>query len=309
MLFFTFPPPNERGLFMSDAFARRHGAVNFIFFALAVVLTVVLLHPVYQAVSLFCAALYYALLQGRKSIKVLLGLLPLWMLLSAVNPLFDPLGRTVLFTYWGRPYTYEALVYGMVLAAMCVAVLLWFLCYALVMTTDKFTALFAPLLPALSLLLVMIFRLIPSYGRKAQQIRSARMCIGLGGENSRKAKLQSGIATLSALTTWALEGSIVTADSMRARGYGAAKRTRFQVSYFTPSDGILLGIFALLIGGVICAAAKGCTQAAYIPAFFSAPVASPLALLGVFCWGSFLLIPSLEQIWEAVKWHSFRSGI
>ena len=294
---------------MSDAFARRHGAVNFIFFALAVVLTVVLMHPAYQAVALGCAALYYALLRGRKSVKVLLGLVPVWAVLSAVNPLFDTMGQTVLFTYWGRPYTYEALCYGMVLAAMCVAVILWCLCFGLVMTADKFTALFAPLLPALSLLLVMIFRLVPSYGRKARQISGARRCIGLGGGNSRKSRLQSGMGTLSALTTWALEGSIVTADSMRARGYGTAKRTSFQVSPFTAADGILIGVFFILGAAVIFAAANGCADAVYIPFFAFAPVASPLSLLGIFAWGLFLLIPSVEHIKESIIWHSLRSRI
>lgn len=294
---------------MSDAFARRHGAVNFIFFALAVVLTVVLMHPVYQAVSLGCAVLYYALLRGRKSVGVLLGLVPVWAVLSAVNPLFDTMGQTVLFTYWGRPYTYEALSYGMVLAAMCVAVILWCLCYGIVMTADKFTALFAPLLPALSLLLVMIFRLVPSYGRKARQIGGARKCIGLGGGNGKKSRLKSGMGTLSALTTWALEGSIVTADSMRARGYGTAKRTSFQISRFTAADGVLLGVFALLGASVIFAAAKGCAEAVYIPVFCFTPVTSPLSVWGIGAWGLFLLIPSVEHIKESIVWHSLRSGI
>ena len=294
---------------MSDAFARRHGAVNFIFFALAVVLTVVLLHPVYQAVSLFCAALYYALLRGRKSGKVLLGLVPVWVVLSAVNPLFDTMGQTVLFTYWGRPYTYEALCYGMVLAAMCVAVILWCLCYGIVMTADKFTALFAPLLPALSLLLVMIFRLVPSYGRKARQIAGARRCIGLGGGNGRKSRVQSGMGTLSALTTWALEGSIVTADSMRARGYGTAKRTSFQVSRFTARDGVLLGVFVLLGVSVIFAAAKGCADAVYIPVFSFTPLTSSLSRLGILSFCIFLLIPSVEHIKESILWHNLRSKI
>ena len=294
---------------MSDAFARRHGAVNFIFFALTVVLTVVLMHPMYQAVSLFCAALYYALLQGRKSVKVLVGLLPVWVVLSAVNPLFDTMGQTVLFTCWGRPYTYEALCYGMVLAAMCVAVILWCLCFGLVMTADKFTALFAALLPALSLLLVMTFRLVPSYGRKARQISGARKCIGLGGEADRRSKLKSGMGTLSALTSWALEGSIVTADSMRARGYGTAKRTSFRVSRFTAADGTLVGVFAILGASVIFAAAKGCADAVYIPVFAFAPLASSLSFLGIIAWGLFLLIPSVEHIKESIVWHSLRSKI
>ena len=294
---------------MFDAFASRHSAVNFIFFALAIVLTVVLMHPAYQAVSLGCATLYYVLLRGRKSVKVLLGLLPLWVLLSAVNPLFDTMGQTVLFTYWSRPYTYEALCYGMVLATMCVAMLLWFLCYAAVMTADKFTALFAPLLPALSLLLVMIFRLVPSYARKAKQIALARRCIGLGGEDSRRAKLKSGMGTLSALTTWALEGSIVTADSMRARGYGTAKRTAFQLSRFTSLDGVLLGLFVVLNAVVITAAANGSADAVYIPALSFASFRSSLPLLGIFGWGTFLLIPSAAHVKERLVWHSLRSKI
>lgn len=294
---------------MSDAFANRHGVVNFIFFVLAIVLTVVLMHPAYQAVSLVCGALYYALLRGRKSVKVLLGLLPLWAVLCAVNPLFDTLGRTVLFTYWSRPYTYEALIYGMVLATMCVAVLLWFLCYAAVMTADKFTALFAPLLPALSLLLVMIFRLIPSYGRKAKQIALARRSIGLGGESSRSARLKSGMGTLSALTTWALEGSIITADSMRARGYGTAKRTSFQVSRFTAVDGGFLALFAVCSTVVILAAARGCTDAVYIPVFSAVPLTSFLSLAGIGAWSLILLLPSVDHIRESILWHNLRSKI
>ena len=35
------------------------------------------------------------------------------------------------------------------------------------------------------------------------------------------------MSILGALTSWALEGSVVTADSMRSRGYGTSKRTSF----------------------------------------------------------------------------------
>ena len=38
-----------------DVFSRCHPAVNFLFFAAAIVLTVVLFHPAYLLVSLVCA--------------------------------------------------------------------------------------------------------------------------------------------------------------------------------------------------------------------------------------------------------------
>ena len=69
---------------------------------------------------------------------------------TAVNPLFNTYGATLLFTYFDRPYTLEALYYGAALAAVFVHMLLWFGCYNAVLTSDKFTSLFGNLIPALS---------------------------------------------------------------------------------------------------------------------------------------------------------------
>ncbi len=73
---------------------------------------------------------------------------------------------------------------------------------------------------------------------------------GLGaGENSTvREKLNSGMRTLSALTDWALEGSVVTGDSMRARGYGTAKRTSFQIYRMKALDWILIAVMLILTG-------------------------------------------------------------
>ena len=63
--------------------------------------------------------------------------------------------------------------------------MLWFGCYNAVMTSDKVTSLFGNLIPAISLLLVMVLRMIPSFIRKAGQIMGARKSVGLGaGEDS-----------------------------------------------------------------------------------------------------------------------------
>lgn len=48
------------------------------------------------------------------------------------------------------------------------------------LTSDKFTALFGNVIPALSLLLVMVLQMIPALTRKAQQILLARRAIGKG---------------------------------------------------------------------------------------------------------------------------------
>ena len=113
---------------MKDAFSKSHPAVNFIFFAGAIALSVVIQHPVYLIAGIVTGALYYLLLTGKKGWKTIAGLLPFFVILTAINPLFNTLGATPLFYLFGRPYTLEALLYGGARAGMFVIVVLWFGC-------------------------------------------------------------------------------------------------------------------------------------------------------------------------------------
>lgn len=149
-----------------DRFSAAHPAVSFLFFLGAIVLSGLIQHPAYVLSGMICAGFYYCLLNDRKSWKRIMWLFLLFLLLSAGNPLLNHQGSTVLTRVFGKPYTLEALLYGASLAGVLVSVLLWAGCYNAVMTSDKFTMLFGNLAPALSLLLVMVLRLIPSYFRK-----------------------------------------------------------------------------------------------------------------------------------------------
>ena len=90
-------------------------------------LCVIVQQPALQAVGLVGAAIYHLVLRGRDAWRLLVGLALAFVILAAVNPLFDTLGDTVLFTYLhGRPYTLEALAYGASTACMFVTIMLWF---------------------------------------------------------------------------------------------------------------------------------------------------------------------------------------
>lgn len=293
-----------------DAFSKCHPAVNFLFFLGAIGFGVLIQHPAYLLCGAVAAGTYYLLLNGRKGWKPLLGLVPLFLVLTAVNPLFNTYGSRILFFVFGRPYTLEALLYGMVIAGTFVVMLLWFGCYNKVLTSDKFTALFGNLIPALSLLLVMVLRMIPNLMRKGKQIAGARKTIGKGAADGAdtKEKLTDGLTVLSALTSWALEGGIVTADSMRSRGYGSAKRSSFMLYRMTGTDWTLLGLMLALIGTVIVFAARGSTAAAFTPELRIAPIAGGNELgLAAYC--AYLLIPTVLHIKEAMQWHISRSKI
>lgn len=291
-------------------FSRCHPAVNFLFFAAAIVLTVVLFHPAYLLVSLLCGGAYYAVLRRGRSGKTFAFLLLALLLVAAVNPVFNTLGDTVLFSLFGRPYTWQALSYGLCAGLMFAAVSLWFLCGGIVMTSDKFTSLFGAVIPSISLVLVMVLRLIPGYWRKGKQIAGARKCIGRSAAGTRKEKMQGGMDVLMALSGWALEGSVVTADSMRCRGYGVpGKRTTFQIYRFTGRDWLITGLTVLTLAAVIYAAAHGSAQASFFPALSLAPVRGLRPVLGLAAYAALLLIPTFYSIREAILWHSLRSKI
>lgn len=122
---------------MSDTFSRYHPAVNFLFFALVLVYSMVLMHPVCLLISLLGAVLYVIQLNGRKGLRLSLRIaLPVMLLAALVNPAFNHAGMTIL-TYLptGNPLTLESILYGLVAGCMLCAVLLWFVCYNRVLTS------------------------------------------------------------------------------------------------------------------------------------------------------------------------------
>lgn len=267
----------------------------------------VIQHPAYVIAAVLCSSIcclsICGLTMGR---KMIFGMIPLWIILSLINPLFNPLGETVLFSLWGRPYTLEALYYGMSIASIFVSALLWFSGYNRVITGDKLFCLFGNLAPALTLLLVMIFRLVPALLQKIHQIAGARKAIGKGAneQSPLNERISDGMVILSTLTSWALEGSVVTADSMRSRGYGSARRSSFQIYRLTGRDRILLAILIFFCGLIIMAASTGQTDATFIPALEISRISWGLPVY--IC---YLLIPALLNLKEELICHNLISKI
>lgn len=295
---------------MNDPFSKCHPAVNFLFFVGAIAFAALIQHPAYLAVGLGCGCVYYLLLHGRKGIKLPLAMIPLFLFLTFINPLFNTRGETVLFLLLGRPYTMEALLYGAAVAGIFVNMILWFGCYNKVLTSDKFTSLFGSLIPSISLLLVMVFRMVPNLLRKASQLSGTRRSVGKGLDETSGTgeKLRSGAAILDALTNWALEGSIVTGDSMRARGYGATRRSSFMIYRLGSLDWILLILLPALVAAVIVFACLGSTAAEFTPQLRIAPVTSD-NMSGLIAYSIYLLIPTILHGKEALQWHISRSRI
>ena len=78
--------------------------------------------------------------------------------------------------------------------------------------------------------IALVLQLVPRFQRRAQTVFAAFDGLGMGhGRGSAARRVRQGVRELSALTSWALEGSIATADSMRARGFGSGRPMRLMV--------------------------------------------------------------------------------
>lgn len=294
-----------------DTFSRYNPVINFVFFIGAIVFGMFFVHPAFLMCSFTLAFAYYITVRRTAGFRLLFGVIPLFMVLSAINPLFNTYGDHVLFTYFGgRPYTLEALYYGMALAAMFVTVIAWFASYNSVMTSDKFLYIFGKAAPSITLTFSMIMRLIPSFQRKTEQISAARKSIGKAGSfGTKKEKLQNSMIIVSTLTTWALEGGIITADSMRSRGYGTDRRTNFAIYRFDKRDILLLTVMCTLAAIIIFCGVMGGMKAVYTPTLQITGMDNPYMAVGIAGYFLFLAIPTILNVTEAITWRILRSRI
>ena len=295
---------------MRDAFSDCHPIVNFIFYIGAFVMGMCLLHPLFLGCSLILSFGYFSLIKKNR-MKYFLIMAGVMAGLIAINPLFNTQGESVLFTYFhDRPYTFEALCYGIALAAMFVTILTWFATYNQVMTNDKFLYCFGRLAPAASLILTMILRMVPNFQKKTGQIAAARSCIGKGASHGgRQEQMEQGITILSALTSWALEGGVVLADSMRSRGFGTGKRSSFSIYQMRRMDKHLLGFMVIMELLVLLCVKHGGMEVTYTPKLQFAGFDQWWTILGVVCYFIFLSIPTLMHITEEFKWRILKSRI
>lgn len=86
---------------------------------------------------------------------------------------------------------------------MLCAVVLWFVCFNRVITSDKFVYLFGRVIPALSLVLSMTLRFVPLFRRQLETVRQAQFCIGRDASTgSAWQRARRAVTIFSIMVTW-----------------------------------------------------------------------------------------------------------
>lgn len=296
---------------MKDGFSRFHPLVSFGYFTAVLLFSMFVMNPVFSVISLLNAVAYSVYLSGRKSVRFgLFYLFPAMLMLIVINPVFNHQGATIAaYLPNGNPLTVESVVYGVMAALLMAEVIMWFSCFNKVMTADKFMYLFGRVITHLSLMLSMSFRFIPRFKDQFNRVREAQRCIGRdisgGGIVLR---MKNAVRIFGIMISWSLESAVETADSMRSRGYGTAKRTSFTKYRFEKRDGLILTLIAALSGYIAFGCAMGSVDFRCFPTVKISPV-TVLPITVYIFYFALCSMPMIINLQEDRKWKYLRSKI
>lgn len=292
----------------NDAFSGFHPGVNLAFFAAALGLTMFIQQPVYLLISMISGCAYLLYLQGKKGFYRQVGyLVPILIMMAIMNPVFNHEGVTVLWYLPNdNPITLEAICFGLASAVMMGASIVWFNCCNTVFTSDKIIYLFGRVIPALSLMISMTLRFVPRFKNFLQSVLRTQQA--MHKPENTKEKLQQALAAFSATVSWAMEQSIVSADSMKSRGYGLFGRTAFSIYIFEKRDGVALMMLFLLCVGTVVPHLVGLMGWTYYPSM-TGDLLGPVQGFAYLCYGGMCNLPLIIDLMEDRKWNALRSKI
>ena len=292
----------------NDAFSGFHPGVNLAFFAAALGLTMFIQQPVYLLISMISGCAYLLYLQGKKGFYRQVGyLVPILIMMAIMNPVFNHEGVTVLWYLPNdNPITLEAICFGLASAVMMGASIVWFNCCNTVFTSDKIIYLFGRVIPALSLMISMTLRFVPRFKNFLQSVLRTQQA--MHKPENTKEKLGQALAAFSATVSWAMEQSIVSADSMKSRGYGLFGRTAFSTFIFEKRDRIALLTLFLLCVGTVVPHLVGLMGWTYYPSM-TGELLGPVQILAYLCYGGMCNLPLIIDLMEDRKWNALRSKI
>lgn len=238
-------------------FASCHPAINFLYFACVIGVTLSVPHPVFLGIGLVCAYAYSIRLTRWRGGIFGVALIPLVLAFAVYYCSSHHFGVTVLYqNFIENNMTLEAAVYALVLGGMAATAMIWFSCVHAIFTADKVVYLFGRVSPRLSLFLAILLRMVPRIKTQARKIHTARQGIGRGiHQGNLLNRLRNAIGILSILITWCIETMAGISESMRSRGSGLRGRTAYSIYRFDNRDrAYVIGVSAsmtLLIMGLL----------------------------------------------------------
>ena len=276
---------------------KLHPLCLVLFFAVTLIVPLAFLNPYFSAASLLSAVIYAFVKNGKGAFKTLFFSLAVLAFTSSFNMLFAHFGETVLFTIKNVDFKLEPLFYGFNQGMVLASVLIWFTVLGKAFDSEKIIYIFR-FSPKLALIFSMVLGFIPRFLKKHEDIQNARIGLNGGKRPERfKETIKFSIENFSALISYSLESSIITSNSMSARGYNpkAIRPSRFKLTAF---DIIILTVFLIFTAFIFTQYFIGNISYVFYPVRYTDALSIPA--LAVFL--LFELYPSISEATENVRW-------
>jgi len=291
------------------SFADFHPFVLLFYYVAVICITMFIMHPLIILLSLCGSLLFFGLLIPRRTFWKDFGFYMLvFVLIAVTNPIFVHKGETILFFLNDNPVTLEAIVYGIFISAMLVAVIFWSKSYSHLMTSDKFIYLFGKAIPKLSLVISMALRFIPMFKQQIKKVNQTQKTLGLYTSNSFTDRILSGIRTFNSMITWSLENAIIQADAMKARGYGLKGRTNFSIFRWFIRDIVILTVIFLLFSAILFVNGRNGFHFNYYPVISEVPITWKYLVQFIIVL-ILMILPTLIVVKENLQWKYLQSKI
>ena len=287
-------------------FSACHPAINFIYFACVIAVTLCIPHPIFLLISILCAFAYTVKLNRAKGAVFSAVLVPCAAAFALWYSSYSHFGVTVLRqNFIDNNITLEALVYGLVLGFMAAGAMVWFSCVHAIFTTDKVVYLFGKVSPRLSLFLAILLRMVPRIKQQAKKLNTAQRGIGMAADQGNALeRARNCIRIFSMLVTWTIDMLTNASESMQSRGSTLRGRTAFSIYRFDNRDrAYVICLFAtmtLLAMGLVL----GQGYIRYSPMIRMNPV-TPLSFVFYAGYAVLCLMPLALDLWT--QWRFCRA--
>lgn len=288
---------------MFRRFDALHPMTQILYFALLFTCLMLTMHPV-VLVLVFVGGILEEMVSTsvRAALKTAAVLIGVFLIASIINPLFSHQGVTILAYFWDdNPLTLESILYGLAAAGMVVDLLLWCKVLTRVMTSDRLICLLGGVMPRIALVFSMVLRFVPRFQRQTERMEQAYATSG-------QQKRLNPFLLFSHVAGWAMENTVDTADSMKARGYGMGKRRAYQKFRFDRADGILVTSMVAVFCYILACIYQKWIWIQYYPMILISDVRF-VSVVGMILMAALAGLPFLLEVGDKIRWHYLKQKI
>lgn len=236
-----------------------HPSVFLIYF-FVLILFALLFDDIYYLLTFFTALITLIILQGAKNkiSETIKLFIPISMIIIILNPLFSHNGTTEIPLLSNFSITLESFVYGLLMALSLLIIYFIFVSFNSYVDYQKLLYLASNRFPHICMILIMAMRFVSLLTHRMKEVKKIH-------SYNNESRIKKYGLIVAIVISWSLEEAMLTAKSMKSRGYGIGKRTNYLKFEFHSTDYIIILITAISSIFIIIGYAQGYGQISIYP--------------------------------------------